>query len=79
MSVSESSRLESILRSIPPRAPVLIVTESDGALGAGSIINFVLEQGHVRFAISLAAAERRELVIRSGLLAVARTVITGGP
>lgn len=58
-------------------AATLIVTESDGALDRGSIINFVVLEDKVRFDVSLPAAERREIKISARLLAVARRVITG--
>ena len=58
--------------------PTLAVTETDGALGLGSTINFVVADGKVRFDVSLASAEARSLKISSRLLAVARKV-TGEP
>ncbi|MFC4157797.1 YfiR family protein [Chitinimonas lacunae] len=57
--------------------PVLVVTETEGALTQGSVINFVLAEQHVRFEISLPAAEQRHLKISSRLLSVARQVQTG--
>lgn len=74
---SQSERLESLIDAAPARG-VLVVTESHGALGSGSVINFVLHRGRVRFDISLAAAAGRGLILRSGLLAVAQSVIPGG-
>jgi hypothetical protein len=52
----------------------LVVTETDGALDLGSVINFVLAQDRVRFDISLESAEKRGLRLSSRLLAVARSV-----
>ena len=57
--------------------PVLLVTDQPGALEEGSTVNFVIEQQHVRFEISTAAAKRSGLQIGSGLLAVAERVKTG--
>ncbi len=57
--------------------PILIVTDQPGALEEGSTVNFLLEQQHVRFEISTAAAKRSGLLISSGLLAVAEHVKTG--
>lgn len=57
--------------------PLLIVTDQPGALEEGSAVNFLIEQKHVRFEISLAAAKRSGLQIGSGLLAVAERVKTG--
>jgi hypothetical protein len=59
--------------------PVLVVTESTGALNAGSMINFVIREGRVRFEISLPAAEENGLALRSGLLAVAQSVVPRTP
>jgi len=57
--------------------PILIVTDRPGALEEGSTVNFLIEQQHVRFEISTAAAKRSGLLISSGLLAVAERVKTG--
>ena len=57
--------------------PVLVVTDRDGALDAGSMVNFLLQSGHVRFEVSMVAARRAGLTISSQLLAVAQRVKTG--
>jgi hypothetical protein len=75
---SESGRLRSLIRGAGTRA-VLIVTETPGALAMGSMINFVLADGRVRFEVALAAVEKRGLSLSSRLLAVARSVVTGTP
>jgi len=54
--------------------PVLTVTETPGALGLGSMINFVLVESRVRFEISATRAERQGLKLSSKLLAVAQRV-----
>lgn len=54
--------------------PILTVTESDGALAAGSIVNFAVVEDRVRFEISLPAAHRNRLRLSSQLLAVAQRV-----
>lgn len=54
----------------------LLVTESDGALRQGSVINFVLVGGQVRFEISLESAKQRNLRLSSRLLTVAHRVDT---
>lgn len=72
---SEHSRLRQIIQNAPSSA--LIVTESDGALAEGSVINFVLDDFRVRFEISLDAAKHRDLRVSSRLLDVARTVKSG--
>lgn len=77
VSDEQRQRLPHVVRAAPRGA--LIVTESNGALSLGSIINFVLVDGRVRFEIALDAAERRGLRLSSRLLAVAQTVRTGAP
>lgn len=57
--------------------PVLIITETEGALDHGSMINFVLSNGRVRFEVALDNAERRNLKLSSRLLTVAQFVRTG--
>ena len=57
---------------------MLIVTESPGALDRGSIVNFAVDEGRVRFDLSLESAERRGLRLSSRLITVARQV-QGGP
>jgi len=59
--------------------PPLVVTESPGALDAGSMINLVMSDGHVRFEVSLDNAERAGLKLSSRLLAVAQQVRPGPP
>ena len=54
--------------------PILTVTESEGALSDGSIINFTRMGDRVRFEVSLAAAEASGLKLNSRLLAVAQTI-----
>lgn len=54
--------------------PVLTVSEADGGLPPGSVINFMIVDDKVRFEISAAAAERNGLRLGSQLLAVARRV-----
>ena len=54
--------------------PVLVVTDLDGGLDSGSIINFVEANRNVRFEISLIAADRAHLKITSALLSVAARV-----
>jgi hypothetical protein len=69
----ESGRLERLLAPARIR-PILTVTDSDDALTAGSIINFIVSDERVRFEISLFEAEQRGLRIDSRLLAVAQGV-----
>jgi len=59
--------------------PVLTVTELDAGAPRGSIINFARGTDRIRFDISLAAAERNRLSLRSQLLVVARNVTPKAP
>ena len=54
--------------------PVLVVTDSEQGLAAGSILNFVMLEHRVRFEVSLVAADRSQLRISAELLGVATRV-----
>jgi hypothetical protein len=73
----ESAQLASIIRAAPRNA--LIVTESENALQLGSVVNFVIVDGQVRFEVSLEAAQKRNLRLSSRLLSVAQAVHPGAP
>ena len=75
---AESARLAQWVQSAQPLS-VLTVSESDGALAHGSVINFVLSDRRVRFEVALDAAEKSRLKLSSRLLAVAQQVRTGTP
>ena len=68
--------LHEVISSLGHR-PVLVVTDEADALEAGSMVNFVIADGRVRFEVSLASATRAGLKISSQLLAVAVRVQTG--
>jgi hypothetical protein len=72
ISGSDRARMRELLRTAPRNS--LVVTEVDGALDQGSVINFVIAEERVRFEISLESAEKRGLRLSSRLLAVARSV-----
>lgn len=74
---SERRRLAQIIGAAPRGA--LIVTESGGALGLGSMINFVIVDGRVRFEIAVNTAERHGVRLSSRLLSVALAVRTDQP
>lgn len=74
---AENARLDQLAQSAQPRS-ILTVSESDGALARGSVINFVLSGGRVRFEIALDSAEKSGLKLSSRLLGVAQQV-TGTP
>ena len=62
------------------QAGALTVTEWEGALRLGSVINFVtIADGRVRFEISLEPAESSGLRLSSRLLAVAQQVHSTRP
>jgi hypothetical protein len=69
----ERNRLGELFATVQ-RLPVLTVTESEGALAQGSIINFTLDEQRVRFEVSLYAAELSRIRLSSRLLAVAQRV-----
>ena len=53
-------------------SPTLTVGESPEFIAEGGIVNFIVDQGKIRFQISPDAAERAELRISSHLLRLAR-------
>ncbi len=71
---SESARLPAVIR-VGLQRGILIVTESERGLEAGSVINFVVSDNRVGFEVSLDAAERSGHRVSSRMLAVARRVI----
>jgi hypothetical protein len=75
---SEAARLPQLVQAAQSRS-ILTVTEADGALRQGSVINFILAEQRVRFEISLDSAEKSGLKLSSRLLAVAQQVVTGTP
>lgn len=73
----ERARLRRVLRN--SGNGILDVTESDGALLLGSMINFRIDGGRVRFEAAPDVAQRAELKMSAHLLGVAISVITGIP
>jgi len=57
--------------------PVLTVGETPDFLRSGGIVNFVLEDGKIRFEIERDAAARANLTISSRLLRLARASVSG--
>ena len=72
----EAARIAHYAAAIRGR-PILLVTESPGALGQGSMINFVVSDRRVKFEIALDPAEKAGLALSSRLLAVAMRVLKG--
>lgn len=58
--------------------PVLTVTDSDAVDDSGSVVQFVMDSGHVRFEVDNTAAERNHLTISSKLLNLALAVKGAG-
>jgi hypothetical protein len=62
------------LRTAALDQPILIVTDDEGGLDGGAVINFLESRDTVRFEISLIAADRARLKVDAALLAVAARV-----
>jgi hypothetical protein len=72
---AEKARLPQLLKQSSQY--VLDVTETEGALAQGSMINFRLVDNRVRFEVSLDAVDKAGLKLSARLLAVASAVIKG--
>ena len=75
---AEGARMAAVVTAADGQ-PLLVVTESEAGLAAGSAINFVVVDDKVRFDIALRAVERAGLKISARLLAVARNVLPNPP
>lgn len=69
---------EQMLRATQENS-VLVVTDAEGALTRGSMINFVLVERRLRFEVALDNVEKSGLKLSSRLLAVAQHVHRGTP
>ena len=78
VSRARTSRLEAFAAQAR-ESSTLTVSEAEGALALGSVINFVLSSGKVRFEISLGAARKSGLALSSRLLGVALSVVDDKP
>lgn len=67
----DCARAGNVIRAV--RA-LLVVTECDTGLQQGSVINFRIVDGHVRFDVSLGAADKNGVKLSSRLLTVANQV-----
>ena len=67
---SDKARIAALLKPLLAR-PVLLATETEGALALGSAINFLVVDGRVRFEVAAAAAERNGVKLSSRLLSLA--------
>lgn len=75
-SAIDRGRLTSLLRATRG-APALVVTDTDGALDLGSMINFKVVGDRVRFEVALDPVRRSGLQLNSRLLSVAIAVNKG--
>jgi hypothetical protein len=73
---AERARMGALLRDLRG-TPVLLVTDADGALDQGSMINFRLVDDRVRFEVALDPVRRANLQLNSRLLSVAIAVNKG--
>jgi hypothetical protein len=73
ISVSEKKRLPSLLATLSGSS-VLTVADMDHFIESGGMIQFVMEEKRVRFAIDVGASTRARLKVSSKLLSLARTV-----
>ena len=64
------ARISDLLATVPEGT--LTVADSDGAHPRGSVLSFFLEEGRVRFGVSLDAAAKQKLRLSAKLLAIAR-------
>lgn len=75
---SEAARLQQWAEA-SRGAPVLIVSDSEGALDRGGMINFIPNEGRIRFEVALSPVQACGLKLSSGLLAVAKNVVPPSP
>jgi hypothetical protein len=78
IATSEKARLPTLVQGLKG-ASVLIVGDTPGFAALGGAINFVLDDGRVRFEINLKAAELAHLKLSARLLTVAKVVLNGEP
>lgn len=77
ISGSEEKHLHEIVKQLS-RTPVLTVSDIDRFAGQGGMVQLVMDQNRVRFAVNVAAFERARLKPSSQLLKLARIVPDGG-
>jgi hypothetical protein len=66
------------LLALARKRPLLTVTDSDGGVPPGSVINFAQVDGRLRFDVSLAAADAQGIKLSALLLPAARQVVGRG-
>ena len=47
--------------------PVLVITEMDGAINTGSVINFLVIDNNLKFELNVSEAKNRQLIVGSRL------------
>lgn len=72
----ERARLDAWLAEAAGK-PILTVGDSSDFLARGGIIQFVVDENHVRFSVNLSAADHSGLSLSSELLKVAVSVVGG--
>lgn len=77
ISGSEEKKMTGLLKGLG-RAPILTVSDADRFAGQGGMVQLVMEQNRVRFAVNVSAFERAGLKPSSQLLKLARIVPDGG-
>lgn len=70
---AEAAQLPALARASSAH-PLLILSETEGSLNQGGMINFVVSEGRVKFDIALDATEKRGIRLSARLLTVARSV-----
>jgi hypothetical protein len=73
---SSSTQMAGVLAAAPEG--VLTVADAESAHPKGSVMSFFVEEGRVRFGVSLDAAARQRLRLSSRLLSVARKIQGSG-
>jgi hypothetical protein len=72
LKASSPARVADLLAGVP--TGVLTVADSDGAHPRGTVLSFFLDEGRVRFGVSVEAAARQKLRLSPRLIAAARQV-----
>ncbi len=73
---AERARQPQLLKQVQLQ-PILAITETEGALAQGSMINFLLIDDHVRFEVALEPVEKSGMKLSSRMLTVAISVDKG--
>jgi hypothetical protein len=74
----EAPQLAAVTRAARPLS-VLVVSDAERGLEAGSVINLLKTEDRIGFEVSVDAAERSGLAVSSRMLAVARRVVPRSP